>query len=470
MNVLSLSASFGALVWIFQDGHLSGLLGFTSTGVIEATQPILMLAIAFGLSMDYEVFLLSRIREQWDRTGDNTRRGRDRAAAHRRDHHQRRAAADRGHRRVRDVGHRVHQDDRRRHDHRDPGRRDDRPGAAGAGHHAAARPVELVGAGAAGPVLGPARHPRVDGDLRASPSAAAARRRVDPAGPQSDAPIRPLTSEARGYLRGPLRPTREADGRSVSVGTLGGACATSCSSARPGRSAPRRSTSCGATRTGSGSSASAPAAATSSCWRAGARAGRRGGRGRAGHRRAGPAARVLRRGQRRGYATGDFRVPKILAGPDAVTELAAAGPATSCSTAWSARSGWRPTLAALRAGRTLALANKESLVAGGPLVKAAVQRPGQIVPVDSEHSALAQCLRGGRPDEVRRLVLTASGGPFRGRRRDELADVTAERGAGPPDLGHGPGRHDQLGDAGQQGPRGDRGARAVRRPATTTSR
>ncbi len=71
MNVLSLSASFGALVWIFQDGHLSGLLGFSSTGTVEATQPILMLALAFGLSMDYEVFLLSRVREQWDRTGDN---------------------------------------------------------------------------------------------------------------------------------------------------------------------------------------------------------------------------------------------------------------------------------------------------------------------------------------------------------------------------------------------------------------
>ena len=64
MNLLSLGASFGALVWIFQDGHLSGLLGFTPTGAIEATQPILMLAIVFGLSMDYEVFLLSRIREQ----------------------------------------------------------------------------------------------------------------------------------------------------------------------------------------------------------------------------------------------------------------------------------------------------------------------------------------------------------------------------------------------------------------------
>ncbi|MBA3742097.1 efflux RND transporter permease subunit [Sporichthya sp.] len=72
MNMLSLAAAFGAVVWIFQDGHLSGLLGFTPTGTIEATQPILMLAIAFGLSMDYEVFLLSRIREEWDRTGDNT--------------------------------------------------------------------------------------------------------------------------------------------------------------------------------------------------------------------------------------------------------------------------------------------------------------------------------------------------------------------------------------------------------------
>jgi uncharacterized membrane protein YdfJ with MMPL/SSD domain len=72
MNVLSLSASFGVLVWVFQDGHLSSALGFTSTGAIEATQPILMLAMAFGLSMDYEVFLLSRVREQWDRTGDNT--------------------------------------------------------------------------------------------------------------------------------------------------------------------------------------------------------------------------------------------------------------------------------------------------------------------------------------------------------------------------------------------------------------
>ena len=103
MNVLSLSASFGALVWIFQDGHLSSVLGFTSTGAIEATQPILMLAIAFGLSMDYEVFLLSRVREEWDRTGRQQCGGRRRAAAHRADHHQRRTAARRRHRRLLDV-------------------------------------------------------------------------------------------------------------------------------------------------------------------------------------------------------------------------------------------------------------------------------------------------------------------------------------------------------------------------------
>ena len=72
MNTVSLGASFGVVTWIFQDGHLSGLLGFTAPGYLDVTQPILMLAIIFGLSMDYEVFLLSRIREEWDRTGDNT--------------------------------------------------------------------------------------------------------------------------------------------------------------------------------------------------------------------------------------------------------------------------------------------------------------------------------------------------------------------------------------------------------------
>ncbi|MEJ7831648.1 MAG: 1-deoxy-D-xylulose-5-phosphate reductoisomerase [Nocardioides sp.] len=99
--------------------------------------------------------------------------------------------------------------------------------------------------------------------------------------------------------------------------------------------------------------------------------------------------------------------------------------------------GLRPTLAALDAGNTLALANKESLIMGGPLVLARAE-PGQIVPVDSEHSALAQCLRGGSPDEVRRLVLTASGGPFRGRTRDQLVDVTVEEALAHPTWDMGP--------------------------------
>jgi 1-deoxy-D-xylulose-5-phosphate reductoisomerase len=129
--------------------------------------------------------------------------------------------------------------------------------------------------------------------------------------------------------------------------------------------------------------------------------------------------------QRRGYATGGFKIPKILAGPDAMTELAQ-WPCDVVLNGVVGSLGLAPTLSALRAGRTLALANKESLVAGGPLVKAAVTRPGQIVPVDSEHSALAPCLRGGAAGEVRRLVLTASGGAFRDRRREELTNVTPE--------------------------------------------
>ncbi len=99
--------------------------------------------------------------------------------------------------------------------------------------------------------------------------------------------------------------------------------------------------------------------------------------------------------------------------------------------------GLRPTLSALAAGNTLALANKESLIIGGPVVPSRAE-PGQIVPVDSEHSALAQCLRGGRAEEVRKLVLTASGGPFRGRTRDELHDVTPEQALDHPTWSMGP--------------------------------
>lgn len=111
-----------------------------------------------------------------------------------------------------------------------------------------------------------------------------------------------------------------------------------------------------------------------------------------------------------------------LAGPDAATELVKRTDADVVLNALVGSLGLEPTLATLESGRRLALANKESLVAGGSLVTRAAA-PGQIVPVDSEHSALAQCLRGGRADEVDRLVLTASGGPFRGWTSEMLESV-----------------------------------------------
>jgi 1-deoxy-D-xylulose-5-phosphate reductoisomerase len=117
--------------------------------------------------------------------------------------------------------------------------------------------------------------------------------------------------------------------------------------------------------------------------------------------------------------------PKVLSGPDAVAELAAVDVDVVLNAVAGAQ-GLRATLAALDAGRTVALANKESLVAGGPLVTSRAA-PGQLIPVDSEHSALAQCLRAGTAGEVRKLVVTASGGPFRGRTREQLRDVTPQQ-------------------------------------------
>jgi 1-deoxy-D-xylulose-5-phosphate reductoisomerase len=116
---------------------------------------------------------------------------------------------------------------------------------------------------------------------------------------------------------------------------------------------------------------------------------------------------------------------EVLAGPQAATTLAG----RSCDVVLNGitgAAGLEPTLATLAAGTTLALANKESLVIGGRLVTEAAA-PGQIVAVDSEHSAFAQALRAGRAEEVRRLILTASGGPFRGRSRAELRAVTPEQ-------------------------------------------
>jgi 1-deoxy-D-xylulose-5-phosphate reductoisomerase len=127
---------------------------------------------------------------------------------------------------------------------------------------------------------------------------------------------------------------------------------------------------------------------------------------------------------------------EVVTGPSAAADLAGRGSAVVLN-GITGSVGLRPTLAALAAGSTLALANKESLVVGGALVRAAA-REGQVVPVDSEHSAIAQALRGGARHEVRRLVLTASGGPFRGRTRAELRDVTPAQALAHPTWSMGP--------------------------------
>jgi len=124
-------------------------------------------------------------------------------------------------------------------------------------------------------------------------------------------------------------------------------------------------------------------------------------------------------------------------GPDAATRLIQDTEADVVLNALVGALGLEPTLAALATGTRLALANKESLVAGGPLVVKAA-RPGQIVPVDSEHSALAQCLRSGTADEVAKLVLTASGGPFRGCSAADLESVTPEQAGAHPTWNMGP--------------------------------
>ncbi|ROS28105.1 1-deoxy-D-xylulose 5-phosphate reductoisomerase [Cellulomonas sp. PhB150] len=128
---------------------------------------------------------------------------------------------------------------------------------------------------------------------------------------------------------------------------------------------------------------------------------------------------------------------EVLVGPEASTELAGRG-ADVVLNGVTGSVGLGPTLAALAAGSTLALANKESLVVGGALVQAARLRADQIVPVDSEHSAIAQALRGGSRPEVRRLVLTASGGPFRGRSLDDVKAVTPQQALAHPTWSMGP--------------------------------
>jgi 1-deoxy-D-xylulose-5-phosphate reductoisomerase len=118
-----------------------------------------------------------------------------------------------------------------------------------------------------------------------------------------------------------------------------------------------------------------------------------------------------------------FGVPHTAFGADEAAQLVRTVDADVVLNGITGSVGLGPTLATLEKGTTLALANKESLIVGGALVKALV-KPGQLVPVDSEHSAIAQALASGTRAEVRRLVITASGGPFRGRSHDSLRNVT----------------------------------------------
>ena len=120
--------------------------------------------------------------------------------------------------------------------------------------------------------------------------------------------------------------------------------------------------------------------------------------------------------------------PELLGGPEGLETLAGSVDADVAVSAMVGAAGLVPTLAAIRAGRTIALANKETLVMAGALMTRAAREQGvRLLPVDSEHSALFQCLAGAAPRDVRRLVLTASGGPFRGRARSTLEAVTVEQ-------------------------------------------
>ena len=120
--------------------------------------------------------------------------------------------------------------------------------------------------------------------------------------------------------------------------------------------------------------------------------------------------------------------PELLGGPEGLASLAADVPSDVVLSALVGAAGLVPTLAAIRAGRTIAIANKEPLVMAGALMTRAAREHGvRLLPVDSEHSALFQCLAGAVPREVRRLVLTASGGPFRGWSRAALEGVTVEQ-------------------------------------------
>ena len=168
MNTLSIVASFGALVWIFQDGNLSALLGFQPLGFVETTQPVILFCVLFGLSMDYEVFLLSRMKEVWDRTGDNTEAVARGPRAERADREL--GGADRRGRRglVRVRRHRADQGARPRRRDRRGARRDGGPGAARARDDAPARAAGTGGSRSGSTARSSAILPRTEAEVEAA--------------------------------------------------------------------------------------------------------------------------------------------------------------------------------------------------------------------------------------------------------------------------------------------------------------
>ncbi len=136
---------------------------------------------------------------------------------------------------------------------------------------------------------------------------------------------------------------------------------------------------------------------------------------------------------------GRLRAVYVMGGPDAAENLVRESEADMILNAMVGAAGLGPTLAALQSGKSLALANKESLIVGGELVMDLVKgEPERLIPVDSEHAALAQCLRGERREDLRRVVVTGSGGPFRGWTRDELARASVKEALAHPTWSMGP--------------------------------
>ena len=152
---------------------------------------------------------------------------------------------------------------------------------------------------------------------------------------------------------------------------------------------------------------------------------------------------------------------KVWAGADAIAQMVQSEPIDMVLTAMVGYSGLRPTISAIKAGKAIALANKETLVVAGELImKLAAEHKVPILPVDSEHSAIFQCLTGAYDNPIEKILLTASGGPFRTKSLEELATVTKAQEAS--ELDDGGEDHDRLGLDDEQGLRDDRGEMVVR--------